>query len=103
MSKIFRGSVSIVSNTKGEITLKRDVDGKFSADNAVECYSKMQELSKKHKMPINKWACWMPEGTNAKTAVPVLMADRFGNPRITLLPPVTEVKTANKAKVTKLA
>jgi hypothetical protein len=37
-----------------------------------------------------------------KTAVPVLMADRFGNPRLTMMSPVTII-TAAKAKVTKLA
>lgn len=104
MSKVFRGTVSIVQNTKGEVALKRDVDGKFSADNAVECHGKMLEFAKKLKAPINKWSFWTPEGVDTKTAVPILMADRFGNPRITMLSPVTVTEAGKPAaKVTKLA
>ena len=104
MSKVFRGTVSVVQNTKGEIALKRDVDGNFSADNAVECHGKMLEFAKKLKAPLNKWSYWVPEGVDLKTAVPVLMADRFGNPRITMLAPVTVTEAGKPAaKVTKLA
>jgi hypothetical protein len=102
MSKIFKGNVSVVSNTKGEIALKKDVDGNFNADNVGELHAKVKALSKEHKMEINKWSYWVPEGVNLKTAVPVLMADRFGNPRITMLAPVTD-QPVSKGKVTKLA
>lgn len=104
MSKVFRGTVSIIQNTKGEIALKKDIEGSFSADNAVECYGKMQEFATKLKAPLNKWSFWVPEGVNVKTAVPVMMADRFGNPRITMLAPVEVIKgEKSTAKITKLA
>lgn len=104
MSKVFRGSVSVIQNTKGEIALKRDVDGKFSADNAVECHKTMLEFATKLKAPLNKWSYWVPEGVDLKTAVPVMMADRFGNARITMLAPVTVTEAGKPAaKVTKLA
>ena len=102
MSKIFKGNVSVVRNTKGEIALKKDVEGKFSADTIGELHAKVVSLSKELKADINKWSYWIPEGVNVKTAVPVLMADRFGNPRITMLAPVTD-QPVSKGKVTKLA
>lgn len=97
-SRVFEGRVSIVKNTKGEIALKRDVEGSFDATNATECYSKMQELSKKLKAPINKWSLFVADGGKDV----ILMADRYGNPRITLLPPLADGGSA-KAKVVKLA
>jgi len=97
-SRVFEGNVSIVKNTKGEIALKRDTEGAFNATNATECYTKMQELSKKLKAPINKWSLFIADGGKDV----VLMADRFGNPRITLLPPRTG-EQASKAKIVKLA
>jgi len=105
MSRIFRGSVSIYLNTKGEIALKRDVDGKFSAENVAECHKTMLELAKKHKAVIHKWSYWVPEGTNMKTAEPVLIADRrYGSPKIVMMAPVTTVKASDSRKrVVKLA
>jgi len=102
MSKVFRGSVSIVKNTKGEIALKKDADGVFNAENVTELHAKFMSYVKDLKAPANKWSYWIPENTDMKSAVPVLMADRFGNPRLTMMSPVTII-TAAKAKVTKLA
>ncbi len=96
-SRVFEGQVSIVKNTKGEIALKRDPEGAFNAENATECYGKMQELSKKLKAPINKWSLFIADGGKDV----VLMADRYGNPRITLLP--ARAEGATKAKIVKLA
>ena len=97
-AKTFEGSVSIVKNTKGEIALKKDVDGKFSAANAAECHAKMVELSKKLKAGINKYSLFTPDnGTE-----PVLLANRFGNPYIALLPKQGDAGTKRNA-VTKLA
>lgn len=97
-SRIFEGRVSIVKNTKGEIALKRDPEGAFDATKAAECHAKMQELSKKLKAPINKWSLFVADGGKDV----VLMADRYGNPRITLLPPLADGGKA-KAKIVKLA
>ncbi len=97
-AKTFEGSVSIVANTKGEIALKKDPNGAFSASNAVECHSKMMELAKKHKAPINSYALFIADGGTE----PVMLANRFGNPYIALLPKRTGVQ-AKRNTVTKLA
>jgi hypothetical protein len=94
MAMIYKGKVSIFQNTKGQITVKRDDEGNFSADNVDELYSKMLEFSKKLKAEIK---AYKPEA-NANT--PVLLADRYGNPYIALL---KESKAPSKVKVTKLA
>ena len=97
MSRIFEGNVSVYENTKGEIALKRDAEGAWNADNASQLYAKCLELSKRLKKPLYKWSFFKAEGgTDA-----LLMADRYGNPRITILPPQSD-KPA-KAKMTKLA
>lgn len=97
-AKTFEGSVSIIRNTKGEIALKRDPEGKFSAENAAECYAKMMELSKKLKSPINKYSLFLTEGGTE----PVLLANRYGNPYIAVLPKRDGV-VAKRSSVTKLA
>lgn len=97
MSRIFEGNVSVFMNTKGEIALKRDAEGSWNAENATALAKKMVELSKKHKCGIHKWSYFVAEGGKDV----LLMADRFGNPRITILPPQSD-KPA-KAKMTKLA
>jgi len=97
-AKTFEGSVSIVKNTKGEIALKRDPEGKFSAENAVECYQTMSKLAKTHKTTINKYSLFMVEnGTE-----PVMLANRYGNPYIALLPKRGDGNVKRNA-VTKLA
>ena len=97
-AKTFEGSVSIVKNTKGEIALKRDPEGKFSAENAVECHAKLTELAKKLKAPINKYSLFIADGGTE----PVMLANRFGNPYIALLPKRGDGNTKRNA-VTKLA
>ena len=97
-AKTFEGSVSIVKNTKGEIALKKDAEGKFSADNAGECHAKMTELSKKLNSPINKYSLLIADGGTE----PVMLANRFGNPYIALLPKRGD-GNGKKNAVTKLA
>ena len=97
-AKTFEGSVSIVLNTKGEIALKRDPDGKFSADNAKECYDTMIKLAKTRKASINKYSLFVVEGGTE----PVLLANRYGNPYIAILPKRDGV-VAKRSAVTKLA
>ena len=65
--------------------------------NAKELYAKAQALSKAKKMPLHKWSFFKADGG---TDV-LLMADRYGNPRITILPAKAEGQA--KSKVTKLA
>jgi hypothetical protein len=96
-AKTFVGSVSIVKNTKGEIALKKDAEGKFSADNAGECHAKLVELSKKLKSPINKYSLFIVDGGTE----PVMLANQYGNPYIALLP--KRDGQAKRSAVTKLA
>ena len=103
-SKTFDGNVSIVLNTKGEIALKRDPEGKFSAENAAECYQTMTKLAKARagmqglQATINKYSLFMVEGGTE----PVLLANRYGNPYIALLPKRADGQVKRNA-VTKLA
>jgi hypothetical protein len=97
-AKTFEGAVSIVLNSKGEIALKRDAQGKFTASDAVEIFNKMREFSKSKKATINQYSLFTPkDGTE-----PVLLANRYGNPYIALLPK-REDGGGNKRTVTKLA
>ena len=96
-SKTFEGKVSVVLNTKGEIALKRDSEGAWDASQARELYTKVTELSKQRKTGINQYSLWIaPNGTE-----PVLLANRYGNPYIALLPKRED--SGPKQKVTKLA
>jgi hypothetical protein len=98
-AKTFVGSVSIVKNTKGDIALKKDdAEGKFSANNAGECHAKLVELSKKLKSPINKYSLFIADGGTEA----VMLANRFGNPYIALLPKRGD-GAAKRNAVTKLA
>ena len=97
MSRIFEGNVSIVANTKGEVALKRDPNGAWNSSNATKLWHKCLEISTKKKMPLHKWSFFKADGG---TDV-LLMADRYGNPRITILPPKAEGQA--KSRVTKLA
>lgn len=97
--KVFVGSASIVLNTKGELALKKDPEGKFSAANAAECYETMLKLAKARKVSINKWSLFTPEGGT----VPVMLADQFGNPGITLCTPRAEGGAKRTGGVIKLA
>jgi hypothetical protein len=97
-ARTFEGSVSIVKNTKGEIALKRDPEGSFTAKDAAVIYEKLIELAKKHKATINTYSMLLTEnGTE-----PVLLANRYGNPYIALLPKRSEGGKSGP-KVVKLA
>ena len=97
-AKTFEGGVSIVKNTKGEIAVNRDVEGKFNAGNSAECYQTLMALSKKLKSPVNKYSLFIVDGGTE----PVLLANRYGNPYIALLPKRGEGEVRRNA-VTKLA
>lgn len=96
-AKTFEGAVSIVLNTKGEIALKKDNEGKFSSENARECYETLTKLAKSRKAPINKYSLFVTDGGTE----PVLLANRYGNPYIALLAKRNEGKPGSK--VVKLA
>jgi len=110
MSKLYKGNVSIVTGFAKpkdgsdklieDIRLKKDVEGAFNSENAAELLAKANELSKKHKLPLNTWSFYFP--VKSKNAEPVLLADKFGKPKLTMLPPMTS-KPASKGKTRKLA
>jgi hypothetical protein len=94
MAKVYMGNVSIVKNTKGEITVKADSEGAWSQINVVECWKKMQELGKQYKLPVKVFD--KPGGKN-----PVLLYTYENSPFMALLPDRPDSKA--KARVTKLA
>ena len=104
MSKLFRGNVSIVTGFDKagteDIRLKKDVEGAFNSENATELLAKANELSKKHKLPLNTWSFYFP--VKLKNAEPVLLSDKFGKPKLTMLPPMAS-KSSPKSKTRKLA
>lgn len=98
-AKTFVGSVSIVLNTKGEIALKKDNEGKFTAADAAEIYSQMKSFSKANKAGINKYSLFVVDGGKE----PVLLVNRYGNPYIALLKAQDGASGGSKKTVTKLA
>ena len=99
-SKTFEGTCSIVKNMAGEVALRKEKgnEGKFSAANAAECHQTMVAFAKKLKLSINKYSLFIAEGGTE----PVLLANRYGNPYIALLPKRGD-GSAKKTSVTKLA
>ena len=111
MSKLYKGNVSIVTGfTKAgteDIRLTKDIEGAFNSENASELLAKANELSKKHKLPLNTWSFYFPldgkKNAHAQGALePVLLADKFGKPKLTMLPPMAS-KSSPKSKTRKLA
>ena len=105
MSKLFRGNVSIVtgfdkSGTE-DIRLKKDVEGAFNSAYLAELLAEANDVSKKRKLPLNTWSFYFPVGQK-KNLEPVLLADKFGKPKLTMLPPMAS-KPAAKSKTRKLA
>ena len=94
MAKIFQGNVSLIRNTKGDITVVADPDGKFSNENVTDLYNAAQDFAKKLKATIR---IFKPE-PNGNT--PLLLTSSYGKPYLALLP---ESKAPSKAKVVKLA
>ena len=111
MSKLFRGNVSIVNGFRTnpddpeamieDIRLKKDVEGAFNSENVTELLAKANELSKKLKLPLNTWSFYFPVGQK-KNLEPVLLADKFGKPKLTMLPPMAN-KPTTTSKTRKLA
>jgi hypothetical protein len=99
MAKMFNGKVSVIKNTKGEITVQRDADGKFDQSNVQELYDTMKALATKHKTTCR---FFVPEQLGD---TPVLMADRWGKPYVAVLPArkAPSAGTTTRPSVEKLA
>lgn len=91
MAKIYQGKVSVYNNSKNQLVVKADDDGRFTQENAAELYKTMVDLGKKLKLEVR---VFKPEQGGD---TPVLMADRWGKPYVALLP---ERKAPGVAKVT---
>ena len=99
MAKIYNSTVSIIMNTKGQITVQADPDGKFTSANVDELYKTMLTLAKKHKAECR---FYKPEQLGD---TPLLFADRYGKPYVALLPArkVPGQTTVTKPTIVKLA
>jgi hypothetical protein len=95
MAKTYSGQVSIVRNTKGEVTLKADATGQYSNEDAKACHSKMVELAKKLKTTAR---VFKPE---ADCVDPVILTGSYGQPYMALLKAKNPGST--RGKVEKLA
>jgi hypothetical protein len=97
MAKIYNGSVSIIKNLKGFITVQADPDGKFTAANVDELYTTMLALAKKHKADCQFFTPEVGGDT------PILFANPWGKPYMALLPARKAPGKVTVNKVTKLA
>jgi len=105
MARKYIGNVSVHTNPIGEIVLKRDPEGKWNADNAMDLELTIRNLAKKHKLPVNAYTIYKPEKVDATAVLTaVLLSNKWGAPFIALLPAPTVADTAKPAKKpTKLA
>ena len=120
MGKLFEGNVKIQLSGKGDLRLKKDPNGVFNKDTASELYAKALELEGQHKAlckkynvkpadtALHSYSFFFPLGRyqmvkgKKQGLVPVLGTDKFGNPRLTLLPPL-EKKFTSKSSTIDLA
>ena len=110
MGKLFEGNVKIQLSGKGDLRLKKDPNGVFNKDNASELYAKALELEGQHKalckkynvkpadVALHSYSFFFPLGRK-KDLVPVLGTDKFGNPRLTLLPPLAKKFTSKSSTI----
>jgi hypothetical protein len=80
MAKVYEGRFGIKANRKGEVVLGKLVDGKYSADDAAVVLKKVQAIAKEHKLVARVFK------PDAKGTEPVILADKWGNPYLALLP-----------------
>lgn len=80
MAKVYEGRFGIKSNSKGEVVLGKLVDGKYSAEDAAVVLKRVQALAKEHKLVARVFK------PDAKGTEPVILADKWGNPYLALLP-----------------
>jgi hypothetical protein len=112
MSKgLFRGTFrASIAAKKGVqmLLLARDINGKYSAENALEALPQWIEAAKKAKVPLCKWSFYIPE-YNQKVAgetipveavekalkdglVPYMGVGYYGSPKVSFISPVTTTK-----------
>lgn len=80
MAKVYEGRFGIKSNAKGEVVLGKLVDGKYTAADAPSVLKRVNALAKEHKLVAR---IFKPD---AKGTEPVILADKWGNPYLAVLP-----------------
>ena len=80
MAKVYEGRFGIKANRKGEVVLGKLVDGKYTAADAATVLKRVQALAKEHKLVARVFK------PDAKATEPVVLADKWGNPYLALLP-----------------
>jgi len=80
MAKVYEGRFGIKSNAKGEVVLGKLVDGKYTAADAAVVLKRVAAIAKEHKLVARVFK------PDAKGTEPVILADKWGNPYLALLP-----------------
>lgn len=80
MAKVYEGRLGIKPNGKGEVVLGKRVDGKYTAEDAQVVLKRVQALAKEKKLVARVFKP-DPKGTE-----PVILADKWGNPYLAILP-----------------
>lgn len=91
MAKVYEGRFGIKANRKGEVVLGKLADGKYSADDAAVVLKRVQAIAKEHKLVARVFKP-DPKGTE-----PVILADKWGNPYLALLPKKDSVNAPKRA------
>ena len=100
MAKIYEGNVSVFKNTKNKIVCKADSLGNFNAETVDALVKTMTEIGRREKAEVN---FFVPEGNlGDKGMTPMLLANRWGQPYVALLPQRNGTASV-KAKPVKLA
>jgi hypothetical protein len=80
MAKVYEGRFGIKANSKGEVVLGKQIEGKFTAADAATVLKRVQAIAKEHKLVARVFK------PDAKATEPVILADKWGNPYLALLP-----------------
>ena len=80
MAKVYEGRFGIKANRKGEVVLGKLVDGKYTAGDAAVVLKRVQAIAKEQKLVARVFK------PDAKGTEPVILADKWGNPYLALLP-----------------
>ena len=91
MAKVYEGRFGIKANRKGEVVLGKLADGKYSADDAAVVLKRVQAIAKEHKLVARVFK------PDAKGTEPVVLADKWGNPYLALLPKREGVNAPKRA------
>ena len=78
MANVYKGSFGIKSNTKKEVILAPNPEGKYTAADAATVYKRVQAIAKEQKLVAR---VFKPDGGTE----PVILCDKYGKPYLALL------------------